>query len=195
MFRESEIEHEPHLPCEDPPFEDISDRRYPVKPRLSHDSATTQRMSADGLGNAFHFRHQPQGILAVNLANLRGGVAFLQQRARQVGPLVDAVESLGSASDAVEIAAQADRVHARDLRHVVDMLHHVGERGPSVASAHGGARLLHGAAQAIGIVGILLRKPIADGPPLSNGESPLLGLLASPEESAQWLLLPWVSVM
>src|ERR1019366_6860941 len=30
---------------------------------------------------------------------------------------------------------------------------------------------------------------------LPNGERPLLGLLSSPEESAQWLLLVWVSVM
>ena len=80
------------------------------------------------MATRFHFGHQPQRVLAVDLADLGGGVALLQQRAGQVGPLVDAVQAFRRAADAVEIAAQAHGIDARDLDHVVDMLHDVGQR-------------------------------------------------------------------
>src|SRR5271157_6539054 len=51
--------------------------------------------------HALHFSHQSQRVFAVDLADFSGGVPLFQQRARQVGPFVDAVEAHGSAGNAV----------------------------------------------------------------------------------------------
>ncbi len=59
-------------------------------------------------GDAFYRGHQTQGIFAVDLADFGGGIAFFQQRAREIGPLIDAVEIGGGAADAIEVATEAD---------------------------------------------------------------------------------------
>src|SRR6266702_2772408 len=77
--------------------------------------------------DALDFGHEPEGVSAVDLADLGGRVSLFQQGAREVGPLVDAVEALGRAAYAIEVTAEADGIHARDFDHVVDVLHDVAE--------------------------------------------------------------------
>src|SRR5262249_17332570 len=81
-----------------------------------------------GLGSRFHGSHQTQWVLAVDLANVRGGVAFLEECPRKVGELRDVVESFRRAADAVEIGANANVVHSGNLDRVVDVRDDVGER-------------------------------------------------------------------
>src|SRR5665213_462407 len=78
--------------------------------------------------NFFHRLHYAQNVPSIDFTNVGGGVAFLQQRSRQIRKFRNVLETLGRTLDAVEIAADADRVNARDLADVIDVRDDVGDR-------------------------------------------------------------------
>src|ERR1051325_11729248 len=69
--------------------------------------------------DAFHCLHQPKRVLAIDLADLGGGVTLLEQRASKIGPFIDAVEPFGGAADTVEVASQTGGINAGDLHDVI----------------------------------------------------------------------------
>lgn len=76
-----------------------------------------------------YLAHDSEGVTSVNFLDVRGGIAFFQQCASQVRKFGDIVESFGCARNPVEVAADADGIHPRDLPDVINVSDHVSECG------------------------------------------------------------------
>ena len=73
--------------------------------------------------------HDAEEVAAVDLLDVRGGVALFEQGAGEGGELVVGVELRRDAADAIEVGADADVVDAADLDGVVDLGDDIGEGG------------------------------------------------------------------
>jgi hypothetical protein len=104
------------------------------------------------LRSLFYLGHETQGISAVNSDDIVFAVALFEQRACEVRPLIDSIQSFRNTAHAIEVAPETDRPDAGNIGNVIDVLHYIRNRRVRLGSGVVAASLGKSVAQTLGVI-------------------------------------------